>query len=57
VVRRAVDAGVRAIHCEKPMALSYGDALDMHDYTRANGVLLTINHQRRFETLYRAPRP
>lgn len=53
VVRRAVDAGVKAIHCEKPMALSYGDAADMHDYARANGVLLTINHQRRFETLYR----
>jgi predicted dehydrogenase len=53
IVIHAVDSGVRAIHCEKPMALSYGEAKEMHDYARDHGVLLTINHQRRFETLYR----
>jgi UDP-N-acetylglucosamine 3-dehydrogenase len=56
VVTRAVDAGVRAIHCEKPMALSYGDAAAMRDYALDHGVLLSVNHQRRFETLYRQVR-
>lgn len=56
IVTAAIAAGVRAIHCEKPMALTYGDALAMHESARKHGVLLTINHQRRFESLHRAVR-
>jgi UDP-N-acetylglucosamine 3-dehydrogenase len=41
-------AGVRAIHCEKPMADSWGAAKRMVAACEANGVQLTFNHQRRF---------
>jgi len=44
----AAAAGVRAIHCEKPMALTWGDAKRMAAVCEENGVQLTINHQRRF---------
>jgi UDP-N-acetylglucosamine 3-dehydrogenase len=53
IVRVAVAAGVRAIHCEKPIALSYGDALEMDRITREAGVQLTFNLQRRFEPVHR----
>src|SRR5579871_766548 len=44
----ACEAGVRAIHCEKPMATTWGDAKRMKAAADANGVTLTFNHQRRF---------
>jgi UDP-N-acetylglucosamine 3-dehydrogenase len=53
IVEDAVAAGVRAIHCEKPVALTFGDVRAMRDLCRERGVQLTINHQRRFETVYR----
>jgi predicted dehydrogenase len=53
VVERAVAAGVKAIHCEKPIALSYADALEMDRITREAGVQLTFNLQRRFEPVHR----
>ncbi|MFF5292015.1 Gfo/Idh/MocA family protein [Paractinoplanes globisporus] len=56
VVRAAVAAGARAIHCEKPVALSYGDALEMARVTRDAGVQLTVNLQRRFEAVHRFAR-
>ncbi|MFJ8062753.1 Gfo/Idh/MocA family protein [Streptomyces sp. NPDC096142] len=49
VVRAAVAAGARAVHCEKPIALSYGDALAMTTEAADAGVLLTFNLQRRFD--------
>lgn len=42
------EAGVRAIHCEKPMATTWGDAKRMKAAADANGTILTFNHQRRF---------
>jgi len=56
IVEAAVAAGVRAIHCEKPVALDYGDVRWMRDHCRENGVQLTINHQRRVEGVYRGIR-
>lgn len=56
IVLAAIDHGVRAIHSEKPIALTYGQAREMSDHAREGGVLLTINHQRRFENLYREAR-
>jgi UDP-N-acetylglucosamine 3-dehydrogenase len=56
VVREAVAAGVQAIHCEKPIALSYADALEMDRLTRDAGVQLTFNLQRRFEPVHRFAR-
>jgi UDP-N-acetylglucosamine 3-dehydrogenase len=44
----ACEAGVRAIHCEKPMATTWGDAKRMKAAAEANGTILTFNHQRRF---------
>jgi predicted dehydrogenase len=53
IVEAAIDAGVKAIHCEKPIALSYADALRMHELALAAGVQLTFNLQRRFEPVHR----
>jgi predicted dehydrogenase len=53
IVRAAAAAGVRAVHCEKPVALSYGEALDMVAIAEAAGVQLTFNLQRRFEPVQR----
>jgi predicted dehydrogenase len=44
----AARAGVRAIHCEKPMSDTWGDARRMVAACEERGVQLTINHQRRF---------
>jgi predicted dehydrogenase len=44
---------VRAIHCEKPMALTWGGAREMTAAARRRGVQLTFNHQRRFGRPYR----
>jgi UDP-N-acetylglucosamine 3-dehydrogenase len=41
-------AGVRAIHCEKPMADTWGAARLMAQECERRGVRLTFNHQRRF---------
>ncbi|MER6205880.1 Gfo/Idh/MocA family protein [Streptomyces sp. NPDC001073] len=49
VVRAAIAAGARAVHCEKPIALSYGDALAMTTQAADAGVVLTFNLQRRFD--------
>jgi predicted dehydrogenase len=38
----------RAIFCEKPMDIHWDAALRMHEVCREHGVLLLINHQRRF---------
>jgi UDP-N-acetylglucosamine 3-dehydrogenase len=56
VVEAAVRAGVRAIHCEKPLAMSYDDALAMVTATADAGVRLTFNLQRRFEAVQRFAR-
>jgi UDP-N-acetylglucosamine 3-dehydrogenase len=56
VVRAAVAAGVRAVHCEKPMALSYGGALELTALAQEAGVQLTVNLQRRFEPVQRYAR-
>lgn len=56
VVRAAVAAGARAIHCEKPVALSYGDAREMVRLAAESGVQLTFNLQRRFEPVHRFAR-
>lgn len=45
----AVEAGVRAIHSEKPMATTWGDAKAIIEACDANDVMITFCHQRRFE--------
>ena len=48
----AAEAGVKAIHCEKPMATTWGDCKRMKSAADANGVLLSFNHQRRHIKLF-----
>ncbi|MBI2300476.1 MAG: Gfo/Idh/MocA family oxidoreductase [Armatimonadetes bacterium] len=48
MVLAAIDAGVQAIHCEKPMADTWGGATRMAAAAQAAGVQLTFNHQRRY---------
>ena len=43
-----IQAGVKAVHCEKPMAPTFGEARKMHEAARDAGVQLTFNHQMRF---------
>ena len=56
MVVAAAEAGVRAIHCEKPMAPTWGEARRMADATAKSGAQLTFNHQRRFEAPYQTAR-
>lgn len=49
-VAAAVEAGIRGILCEKPMALSLGEARRIHSVCAENGVPLVINHQKRHLT-------
>lgn len=48
MVIAAADAKVKAIHCEKPMAVNFGDARREIEAAERNGAVLTFNHQRRF---------
>ena len=48
MVLDACKAGVRAIHCEKPMADTWGGAKRMAAAAQEAGVQLTFNHQRRY---------
>ena len=41
-------AGVRAVHSEKPMAPTWGEALRLAAACEKSGTQLTFNHQRRF---------
>jgi len=49
MVINAAKAGTKAIHCEKPMAPTFGEARRMKETCEKAGVQLTFNHQRRFE--------
>jgi predicted dehydrogenase len=44
---------VQAVHCEKPMALTYGGARNMAEAAWRHDVHLTFNHQRRFGRPFR----
>jgi predicted dehydrogenase len=52
MVLDAVKAGVKAIHCEKPMADTWGGSVRMARAAKEAGVQLTFNHQRRYGAPY-----
>lgn len=52
MVVACADAGVKAVHCEKPMAITYGDCKRMINACKASETQLTFNHQRRFGAPY-----
>jgi predicted dehydrogenase len=49
MVRGAVDAGARAVFCEKPLAETLADARDIVETCRRHGVTLAVNHTRRWD--------
>ncbi|MBM3238935.1 Gfo/Idh/MocA family oxidoreductase [Candidatus Poribacteria bacterium] len=49
-------AGIRAVHCEKPMAYTWGDSRLMAQECERRRVQLTFNHQRRFGKPFRTAR-
>lgn len=51
-----VKAGVKAIHCEKPMAPTWGESLKMAAACEKAGIQLTFGHQRRFLPAFRQAR-
>ena len=53
IVEAAADAGVKAIFCEKPMALHLEDADAIVAACRKKGVILSVNHSRRWYPSYR----
>jgi predicted dehydrogenase len=56
MVVAAAEGGVKAIHCEKPMAPTYGESRRMVQVCQQHGVQLTFNHQRRFGAAFRKAR-
>ena len=56
MVIATAEAGVRAVHCEKPMAPTYGEAKRMVAACDRHGVQLSFNHQRRFAAPFRRAR-
>ena len=48
LIRDAAQSGVKAIHAEKPMAPTWGEAREIYDVVTENSVLTTFCHQRRF---------
>lgn len=56
IVRKACRAGVPAVICEKPMAVTCARARSMASSARRSGVLLLINHCRRWLPEYRSVR-
>ena len=53
MVIACAESGVKAIHCEKPMATTFGDAKRMVEVCERNNVQLTFNHQRRMLPVFR----
>jgi len=53
IVDSAVRYGARAIFCEKPMALDLADCDRIIAACAAQGVLLSVNHSRRWYPIYR----
>ena len=56
MVIAAAEAGVKAIHCEKPMAPTFGEARRMAAACQQHGAQLTFNHQRRFGKVFQKAR-
>jgi UDP-N-acetyl-2-amino-2-deoxyglucuronate dehydrogenase len=56
IVESAVRNGARAIFCEKPMALDLADCDRIIDACKSHGVLLSVNHSRRWYPIFQHTR-
>ncbi len=52
MVVAAAQSGVKAIHCEKPMATNWGDSKELYQACVDHDVVITLCHQRRFAANY-----
>lgn len=52
MVLDCIHAGVPAIHCEKPMAVTWAEAKAVADAAQKSGCRLTYNHQRRYSKAF-----
>jgi predicted dehydrogenase len=52
MVMEGVRAGVKGIFCEKPLASSMQEAAEMVEACASAGVVLAVNHTRRWEAVY-----
>jgi len=55
-IRDCVELGIPAVHCEKPMAPTWGEAQEIARRVGGSGTRLTFNHQRRFTPSYATAR-
>lgn len=53
---QAIEAGVKGIYCEKPIAVDMGEGRKMLDACQSNGVALIVGHQRRMTATFRTMR-
>ena len=54
IAKRAATSGVRAIFCEKPLAVNLKSANEIIEACKENKVVLMVNHQRRFDPFYQS---
>ena len=52
MVMHAAESGVKAIFCEKPIALNPRDARQMVGFCKRKNISLIINHERRWDSYY-----
>jgi len=52
ILKEAVNIGVKAVFCEKPIADSLKNADEMINQCNKKGVILQIDHQRRFDRVH-----
>ncbi|MGD0019790.1 MAG: Gfo/Idh/MocA family oxidoreductase [Candidatus Limnocylindrales bacterium] len=53
MIKAGVDAGVKLIAYEKPIAMSMNEAIEMFKLTRAAGIKTVVSHQHRYGDHYR----
>lgn len=56
VVRLAIDAGVPAVLCEKPLGMTHQEASSLAAQAEARGIVLAVNYQRRYDPMHRRVR-
>lgn len=56
IVVAAANSGAKAVLCEKPIATTLADADRMIEACAAKGVLLSVNHSRRWSPIYQETR-
>lgn len=56
LVREAIEAGIPAILCEKPLATDVRTAAEVAALARASGTVLAVNYTRRYDPLHRQVR-